>query len=513
MSLLSSEPTAVSSSSTSTDQADLAALGYTQKLHRTMGSFTSFCLAFSMVSINTGVVTLFADPFTRVGGVGVLLWIAVIPLVACIVLVYAHLSSRIPVTGYAYQWSSRLVGKNYGWFTGWIALISFIAGTAGTAAAIGSVFAPEIWASPTQGDIQGLSIAATIVVCVLNIFGIKIATRMNDLGAVIELLGTVVLIAALLTGLLFSFSDTQGINLLVNTTPASGSPITFSTVALATLLPVNVLLGWEGAADLAEETRDPRRAAAQAMIKAVAVSSVFGLGLFALLALVIPGPIVDFLKQAENPVILIVRQRFGSYGADAMLFVTFAAIFACLIANMAVATRMSYALARDNMLPASPLLARVSERTGTPVASILLITLVAVLLNFASGGFVVAIYSMVGLTYYMTYFLTLVATFLAHRNDRIPSAPSLTFSLGPWLVPTIAVGVLWTLCVIATFTLPEESHPAALVTIVTLVIGFAWWLLKLRRDLAVGTAGPPDLAPPGFSKLSSSASIDRPQTR
>ena len=81
--------------STSGDEADLAALGYAQKLHRTMGPFTSFALAFSMVSINTGVVTLFSDPFTRVGGVGILLWLVVIPLVACIVLVYAHLSARI----------------------------------------------------------------------------------------------------------------------------------------------------------------------------------------------------------------------------------------------------------------------------------------------------------------------------------------------------------------------------------------------------------------------------------
>ena len=83
-------------------------------------------------------------------------------------LVYAHLASRIPVTGYAYQWSSRLVNKNYGWFTGWIAFISFITRTAGTAAALGSVFAPEIWAEPTQGQIQMLSIGATLVVCVLS---------------------------------------------------------------------------------------------------------------------------------------------------------------------------------------------------------------------------------------------------------------------------------------------------------------------------------------------------------
>ncbi|MDQ0472184.1 APC family permease [Labrys wisconsinensis] len=477
----------------SADDADLAALGYKQKLHRTMGPFTSFALAFSMVSINTGVVTLFADPFTRVGGIGILLWLLVIPLVACIVAVYAHLSARIPVTGYAYQWSSRLVGKSFGWFTGWVAFISFIAGTAGTASAIGSVFAPEIWAEPTQGQIQMLSIAATLVVCALNIFGIRLATRINDLGAVIELIGTVVLIAVLIGGLFYFFGSTQGIHLLVETQPVSGLPITFSTVALATLLPVSVLLGWEGAADLAEETHDPRRTAAKAMIRAVAISSVFGIVLFTLLALAIPGPIADFLKEAENPVILLVRRQVGPLGADAMIFVAFASIFACLIANMAVATRMSFALARDNMLPASQFLASVHERTGTPVASILLITVIAILLNLASGGIVTAIYSMVGLTYYLTYFLTLLAAFLAWRAGRIPEAPAGTFSLGRWLVPTIFAGLAWTLCVVATFTLPEESHPAAIVTLVVLAIGTLWWALVLRKRLSAGTAGPPDL--------------------
>lgn len=477
------------------DAADLSALGYEQKLHRTMGSFTSFCLAFSMVSINTGVVTLFADPFKRVGGIGVLMWLLVIPFVSCIVLVYSHLSARIPVTGYAYQWSSRLVNKSYGWFTGWVAMISFMAGTAGTASAIGAVFAPEIWANPTQGQVQALSISATILVCAINIFGIKVATKMNDIGAVIELGGTMILMVALIVGVFFVFGDSQGIGLLVDTTPASGQPLSLTTVALAMLLPVNVLLGWEGAADLAEETKNPRRAAAQAMIRAVAVSSIFGVGMFALLALAIPGPVADFLARPENPVIGLVRARFGDAAAMGMVFVAFASIFACLIANMAVATRMIYALSRDKMLPASGFLMGVNARTGTPVAAIVLVTVIAIAMNLASGGFVAALYSMVGLTYYCTYFLTLVGAYLAHRQNRIPQAPVDAFGLGAWLVPTIGLGVLWTLVVITTFSVPDESHPGAFMTLFMLAVGATWWVVKLRGDLKAGRAGPPDLAP------------------
>jgi amino acid transporter len=477
------------------DEADLAALGYPQKLHRTMGPFTSFCLAFSMVSINTGVVTLFADPFNRVGGFGVLLWFLVIPFVSCIVLVYSHLSARIPVTGYAYQWSSRLVNKSYGWFTGWIAMISFMAGTAGTASAIGAVFAPEIWADPTQGQVQALSISATILVCAINIFGIKVATKMNDIGAVIELLGSAILMLALMFGVFYLFSDSQGFGLLTDTTPASGNPLSLTTFALAMLLPVNVLLGWEGAADLAEETLDPRRAAAQAMIRAVAVSSICGVTMFALLALSIPGPVAEFLKHAENPVIGLVRTRFGDFAALMMLVVAFASIFACLIANMAVATRMIYALSRDNMLPGSKMLMGVSARTGTPVVAIILVTAIAIVMNLAAGGFVAALYSMVGLTYYLTYFLTLVGAYLAHRQNRIPAAPVDAFGLGDWLVPTIGIGLLWTLVVIATFSIPTESHPGAFMTMFMLAVGATWWVVKLRGDLAAGRAGPPDLTP------------------
>src|SRR5919204_2281314 len=215
------------------DDADVVALGYKPKLHRTMSKYTSFALAFSMVSINTGIVTLFADPFSRIGGVAILLWLLVIPMVFTIVAVYAHLAGRIPLTGYAYQWSSRLAGPHFGWFTGWIALISFLAGTAATSAAIGSVFAPELWADPSRGQVQLLSIATTIVVCLLNVFGVKIATRVNNVGASIELAGTVLVGLVLLAGLVFFFHDTHGPGILASTERVGDTPITLTSIALA----------------------------------------------------------------------------------------------------------------------------------------------------------------------------------------------------------------------------------------------------------------------------------------
>ncbi|AHI25283.1 Amino acid permease-associated region [Komagataeibacter xylinus E25] len=475
------------------DDYELTTLGYEQKLHRTMGPFTSFALAFSMVSINTGIIALFSDPFMRVGGAGILLWLLVVPPVGTIVLVYAHMAGRMPITGYAYQWTTRLAGSHFGWFTGWIALISFIAGTSAISTAIGTVFAPEIWEHPTRFQIQGLSVGATLVVCLLNIYGIRLATRMNDIGAVIELVGTAMLVLALLAGLLFVFHDTQKVDMFLSLQPVGGASLTLGSVALGMLLPVSVLLGWDGAADLAEETLDPRRTAPRSMIRAFLISGILGFVLLVLLALCIPGDLSVFFSVPENPVLHIVRSRLGIVAAAGMVAVAFISILACLIANMAVATRMVFALSRDNMLPASRFLGRVHATRGTPDAAIVFVTAIAVLLDCASGGFVAAIYSMVGLAYYLTYFLTLIAVIIACYKGRVPAVIPGVFDLGSWLLPVTAIGVVWTVLVIVTLVFSRENMAGTIMAGVMFFIGLAWWFLMLRQRLVSGSAGVPAL--------------------
>src|SRR5690349_13793835 len=149
------------------DLGDLHRFGYRQALRRTMGPFASFAVAFSMISITTSIFFLFPNLFGSVGGVGVWLWVPCSAGVFLIVLVYAHLAARLPITGYAYQWNSRLVSPHYGWFTGWTALLAFIAGTASIATALGQVFAPDFWPNPTHADIAlfaGIMIAVAAVI-------------------------------------------------------------------------------------------------------------------------------------------------------------------------------------------------------------------------------------------------------------------------------------------------------------------------------------------------------------
>jgi amino acid transporter len=93
------------------DAGDLHQFGYVQSLRRTMGPFASFAVAFSMVSITTAIFFLLPSLFGTSGAAGVWLWLPCAGGVFLIVLVYAHLAARIPITGFAYRCTASSAGK------------------------------------------------------------------------------------------------------------------------------------------------------------------------------------------------------------------------------------------------------------------------------------------------------------------------------------------------------------------------------------------------------------------
>src|SRR5699024_1459983 len=109
---------AVMSSHQSEDAQELARFGYQQELERGTGRFASFAVAFAFVSIATGIFTTFASVLNTSGPLGIWTWpLATIGQLAVAFLLGA-LAARIPVTGYHYQWFSRLANPLLGWVIG-----------------------------------------------------------------------------------------------------------------------------------------------------------------------------------------------------------------------------------------------------------------------------------------------------------------------------------------------------------------------------------------------------------
>jgi amino acid transporter len=470
------------------DVGDLEQFGYHQSLRRTLGPYGSFAIAFSMISITTAIFFLLPSLFGTAGAAGVWLWIPCAAGVFLVVLVYAHLGARIPITGFAYQWNSRLINPHYGWFTGYTAMLAFMAGTAATAVALASVFASDIWKSPTHGDIVLFATVAMAAAALINIISIRAVSAVNNTGVFFEITGSVGAAALLFFGAIFFFHHDAGFAILTSTQRTSSGSLWYGFV-LAALLPLYCFIGWEGAADLAEETNDPRSVTPFAMIRANYVS--VGASLFMIVGflIAIPHGMADLLGQPKNPLIYIFQSHFGAIAAGILQVVVFLAIFSCVLANMVVATRLTFALSRDKMLPGSALLGRIHATTRTPIASILLVAAVGIGINLLSAGVAANVVSICSVAYYFIYALTVGGAIYAYRKRNMPAHRAGDFSLGRWFAPVAIAAFVYAAAVIVIALTPHEGHTAAMYLLGAEVLGVLWYLLYLRRRIANQSAG------------------------
>src|SRR6516225_6572891 len=270
------------------DSADLARFGYKQELRRSLGLFSSFAVAFSYISPSTGIFTLFSLGLITLGGVFIWTW----PVVALgqfiVALNFAEVSSHYPIAGSVFQWTKYLANRSYSWFTGWIYLFAGIITVSAVVATLPIALIPALnglgWHSlnaASQHTQLVVALITLVVITVLNIYGVRLVAIINNTGVLFEILGMVVFALVLL-----AFHNHQGVHVVTN---SAGFPVNGSTFLAAMFMSLFVIYGFDTASTLAEETRDPRRAAPKAVLYSIIGAFIIG-GVFLLGTLVaIPG--------------------------------------------------------------------------------------------------------------------------------------------------------------------------------------------------------------------------------
>ena len=114
--------------SMSKDEGRLRELGYEQELKRDWSLIHNFGVSFSIISVITGITTLFYYGLTT-GGPGVMSvgWIIVSFFTMFVGLGMAEIVSAIPSAGGPYFWAAILAPKKHAafasWVTGWFNLL------------------------------------------------------------------------------------------------------------------------------------------------------------------------------------------------------------------------------------------------------------------------------------------------------------------------------------------------------------------------------------------------------
>ena len=493
---------------------DLARFGYQQELHRRVGSFASFAAGFSYVSILTTVFQLFFLGYGFGGAAFFWTWPVVFAGQMLVALNFSTLAARFPISGAIYQWSSRLAGATFGWFTGWIMIIGQILTVSAAAIALQAVL-PSIWSgfqfvggtgadstptSPTGAqNALWLGIMLLAVTTLINVIGIRLMSVINSAGVVLEILGVIAIVITL-----FAHAK-RSPAVLVHATgaaPAPGTSYIWAWLASG-LMAAYVMVGFDSAGELSEETHAPRRVAPRTIIRALAVSGVGG-GLLLIAALLAAPSLTDGnLATAGLP--YVVTAVFGSTAGKIVLVDVTIAIFVCTLACQTSGSRMMYSMARQRALPFHHALSRVDRRTGTPVVTSIVVGVLAALVlvvNLKQSAAFTALSSLCIAMLYIAY-LGVTGPLLWHRiraarggsgGSEAPAAAlaegadehgKRLFSLGRWGIPVNAIAVAYQVLAIVNLAWPRKS--------VYDLTGHTWWLqwsapLFIGVVLAIGIA-------------------------
>lgn len=435
----------------SADGEDLASLGYKQHLERSVGKFGSFAAGISYISILTGTFQLFYFGFGAGGPAYWWSWPAVFAGQLMVALCFAELAGRYPVAGSVYNWSKRLGTATVSWLAGWTMLVASIVSISAVVLAW-QLTLPQIWSGfQLVGDgtgtydfaVNAVILGAVLVVftTLVNAYGVKLMTRINSTGVVIEL------IAAVLLVVLLAVNAVRGPGVLTDTAGTGDARSTgyIGAFLVAALASGYVMYGFDTASSLGEETRDPRRTAPRAILTALIASFLLG-GLILLFALMAAPDLSDpALATGAGGLQLIVLQSLGGNLGKAFLICIVLAVTVCALAVHTAAIRIMFAMARDNNLPGGKRLAHVHPVHRTPVVPAVVIGLLAVLIlvvNIRQPQIFTVVTSIAIILIYLAYLLVTVPMLVARVQGRWEADRS-RFSLGRLGLPVNVLAVVW----------------------------------------------------------------------
>jgi urea carboxylase system permease len=453
------------------DSHDLASFGYKQELHRTLGSFASFAAGFSYLSILTGMFLMFHLGFGAAGPAFFWTWPTVFAGQFLVALGFAELASRYPLSGGLYHWSKHIGTPALGWMAGWIYLACQVVTLAAVALAlqntlpqISSVFQLVGSGSSELDRAQNAVVLGCIVIgfsTLINAFGVRLLAGLNVIGVCAEILGALLLICLLGARGVRSppsfLTDTQG--------HGSGEPLGYLLpfVAAAAMTASFVLYGFDTAASLAEETREPRRTAPLAILQSL--SSCAAAGLFIILTALMAASDLQApaLSSDGGGLSYIVKETLGDTVGKFLIADVVIAITACTLAVHACLVRVTFAMARDNNLPFGTFLARVSKRSLTPITPALLGGVLAIGILLVNVDFpkVVGVVSSVAILWANLAYLLVTVALLAHRlrSPLVKTHHHTTrlFSLGRWGLPINLLATAWSLFTVVNVGWPRPE--------------------------------------------------------
>jgi amino acid transporter len=479
----------MSSEHLKTEEEDLKALhsmGYAQELARSMKGFQNFAISFSIICIISGGINSLAQGISGVGGAAIGIgWLLGCAVTFVFALGMAQIGSAYPTAGGLYHWSSILGGRGYGWLTAWLNLFGLVtvlgAINVGTAGFFFSSFGAQLGIAQNFWTQGAFVILITVIQAIINHVGIKTTAKLTSFSGYL-IFG----VAATLSIALLVFAPSHDFSRLWTFHNYSGdagggvwpaTPNIWLLFGLGLLLPIYTITGFDASAHTSEETQNASKAVPSGIVNSVIYSSLFGLLLLGSFVLAIP----DMDKAAASGWGVF----FGTLDAifpfwlkEAFYALILISQLLCGLATVTSASRMIFAFARDDGLPASKSLKKVHPKFRTPVTAIWAAAIIAILFTLYAQAYTIIV-SVTVIFIFISYGLPVIAGAFAFGNKWT--------KMGPWNMGPVAyriVAALVALAILFIFFLGVQPPNDAALWITgafLLLTAIVWFAFERRR--------------------------------
>ncbi|MET4098297.1 APA family basic amino acid/polyamine antiporter [Agrococcus sp. UYP10] len=429
---------------------------------------TTLLLFFFIVgdTLGAGIYTLVGRMAGDVGGA---IWI---PLILALVLAlltagtYAELITKYPHAGGAARFAERAFDKPYVTF-----LIGFLMLSSGitTSAALANAFAGDY----LQALVPGISpIPVTLVFIALlvlvNIRGVRESLMANVGATLIEMTGLIIIIAV--AAIVFGSGNGDPSRL---TTFAEGVPPLTGAFA-ATITAFFSFLGFEAAANMAEEVKDPSRSYPRALFGAILTAAVVYLLIAVGAAIVVP---IDQLATSEGPLLEVIDASGLAFPPWLFAIIALVAIGNGALLFMVMASRATYGLAEAKLLPRA--FGAVLSGRRTPWVAIVVVGAVTMAMSFIGDVGTLADTTVLLL---VLVFISANVSVLVLKKDKVAHK----HFTAPRIVSVVAL-------IASIALLTQQSLQTWLIAGAYVVVGTILFLIARaarRREHRLGTAEP-----------------------
>ncbi|WP_085684543.1 MULTISPECIES: APC family permease [unclassified Pseudomonas] len=335
------------------------------RLQRTLslGSVVLFGIAYMTPIIVLGTFGILAQ---STAGMVPAAYLAALVAMFFTAMSYGRMAAAFPVAGSAYSYVRKAISPKLGFIAGWAVLLDYLflpmaiwlIGAAYLASAFPSI--PQwIWVLAFIG-----------ITSAINIIGLKLANGINALLMLVQFLVLVAFVA-----LCVHYVGGDASTPLWSIKPFFNGDMQMPLIMSGAAIACYSFLGFDAVSTLTEETRDPRRTIPRAIMLITLIGGLIFVGVSYFVQIAHPSFQFDSVDSAAYE---IARNIGGDLFVSIFLIGLIVGQFASGLSAQASGSRLLFAMGRDGVLPKS-FFGTLHERFGTPVNSILLCAVVALL--------------------------------------------------------------------------------------------------------------------------------------